>query len=188
MPQIRLTAGIAVRPCYGTGMDRKIAPLLLIATTLALGACASTKDGYPSLARRPVERLNTAPEPAATQETPPTPPSAEVLGRLDVALGRARSADAQFRQHEDRTRQLVGAARGAPLASEAWSVATIAVSDLESSRSDAMVALADVDELYAKARIEGGDTAAIEAARNQILAMVAGQDAVLASLTGTLAN
>lgn len=188
MPQNRLTAGIAVCPCYGTGMDRKIAPLLLIATSLALGACASAKDGYPSLARRPVERLNTAPQAPAAPETPPTPPSAEVLGKLDVALGRARSADAQFRQHETRTRQLVNAASGAPLASEAWSVATIALSDLESSRSDAMVALADVDELYAKARIEGGDTAAIEVTRNQILAMVAAQDAVLASLAGKLAD
>ncbi|WP_374527727.1 hypothetical protein [Novosphingobium sp.] len=167
-------------------MNRKIAPLLITATALALGACASDRDGYPSLARRPIERLNTAPEPVATPEVPPAPPGPEVLNRLDVALGRARSADAQFRQHESPTRTAVAAAQGAPVASEAWSVATIAVSDLESARSDAMIALADVDEIYAKARIEGGDTTAIEATRNQILEMVTGQDAVLDSLKDAL--
>ncbi len=169
-------------------MLRPTAPLLLAAATLALGACASDKQGYPSLARRPIERLSAAPPAAAPITTPPPAPAAAVLGELDLAVAQARGADARFRQQIERTRALVGAARNAPVASEAWSVATVAVSDLESTRSDAMIALADVDSAYAHSRIAGEDTTAIAAARDQILAFVSGEDAVLADLRTALAD
>ena len=170
-------------------MLRPTAPLLLAAATLTLGACASDKQGYPSLARRPIERLSAAPPAtAAPITTPPPAPAAAVLGELDLAVAQARGADARFRQQIERTRALVGAARNAPVASEAWSVATVAVSDLESTRSDAMIALADVDSAYAHSRIAGEDTTAIAAARDQILAFVSGEDAVLADLRTALAD
>lgn len=180
---------MAAIACYGTAMLRPIAPLLLAAVTLTLGACASDKEGYPSLARRPIERISgTAPVVTPTETPPPAPPSAEVLGRLDLAIAQARSADARFHQRTDRTRALVNAARNAPVASEAWSVATVAVSDLESARSDAMIALADVDAAYAKSRIAGEDTSAITAARDQIVAFVSSEDAVLADFRNALAD
>lgn len=163
--------------------------LLLIAATLPLGACASGQESFPSLARRPIERISAAAPVAATTDVPPpAPPSAAVLNQIDLALAQARDADASFRQHENRTRQLVIAARTATIASEGWSVATIAVSDLESSRSNAMIALADLDALYAKARVGGEDTIAIGAARDQVIATIRQQDAVLADLKAALAN
>ena len=63
----------------------------------------------------------------------------------------------------------------------------MAVADLESARSEAMTALADVDAHYAAARIAGDDATAIESVRSQILEMVASQDAVLDSLKDSLA-
>lgn len=172
------------------GMDRRTLRLLPALAALALGACASDRGAYPTLERRAAERVNgTAPvvSPDTAPAALPAPPSAELIDRLDLALAQARTADARFRQQTPRTRDLVANARGAAVASEAWSVATVAVADLESARSEAMTALADVDALYAAARIAGDDATAIESVRSQILEMVASQDAVLDSLKDSLA-
>lgn len=176
------------RPFY-----RPTAPLLLAAAALSVGlsvgGCATGKSSFPSLARRPIERISAAAPVVSPTEAPaPVLPDQQVLGQIDAALGRAATADARFHQHVIRTRQLVGAAQGAAIASEPWAVATIAVSDLESSRSDAMIALADLDAIYAKARIEGADTAAVGVARDQVVATITAQDAVLAGLRNSLAD
>lgn len=160
--------------------------LLLGAAAASLAACASDAGKYPSLARRPAERVSgtfVPPPPPAAQ-----PPAPEVLGKLDGMVARARSADARFRDHLSGARGLIRAGSGAAVASESWAAATIALSDLESSRSEAMIALADLDALYAQERIAGSDTTAIEFARGQVLAIVAEQDAALADLRGVLAS
>ncbi len=171
-------------------MHRPIALFLLVTAPLALTACASAKAGYPSLARRPIERISGSAPVAAPTDTAAAPaaPGAEVLSRVDAAQAQAASADARFHQREARARTLVSAARGAPLAGEAWAVATVAVADLESARSDAMIALADIDALFAKARIEGSDTAAISDARDRVTALVASEDRVLTQLRDGLAH
>ncbi|MEY4159923.1 MAG: hypothetical protein RLZZ136_544, partial [Pseudomonadota bacterium] len=51
-----------------------------------------------------------------------------------------------------------------------------------------MVVLADLDALYVKDRIDGGDGGAITAVRDQITASVADEDAVLADLKGRLGS
>lgn len=160
--------------------------LLLGAASVSLAACASDVGKYPSLARRPAERISGSFQPAP----PPVaqPPGPEVLGKLDGLVSRARSADARFGELASGARAQIRAASGAPVASESWAAATIALSGLESSRSEAMIALADLDALYAQEQIAGSDTTAIEFARSQVLAIVAEQDAVLADLRGVLAS
>ena len=95
----------------------------------------------------------------------------------------------RFLDRRPRAEQLASAASGAAIASEAWSVATVAIADLEAARSEAMVTLAELDALHAAHRVEhhSDDTAdgtAILAARQQVLALVGDEDAVLATLRG----
>lgn len=168
---------------------RCIAPAMILSlTALSLAACSSSEGAYPSLARRPAERLTGSDPvvPPAPDATPaPIPP--ELTARLDVLVAQARSADALFRQHAPRTRALIAAANGAAVASESWSVATIALADLESQRSQAMIALADLDALYAAETIKLADASAIKVARDTVIAMVTEEDAVLGELKGRLA-
>ena len=78
------------------------------------------------------------------------------------------------------------------MGSEAWSVAQVALASLEAARSDAMIALADLDSLYVAAKIEAvptegsGDVDAIGAARDDVIALVGEEDEALASLRGRL--
>lgn len=183
-------SGPALSPCqscYGLAMIRSQACLTLIAT-LALVACASDTVNYPSLAKREVERIANAPVPP-----PALPPVAAdtdpaLASRLESLLAQAEAAHGRFQSRRARAEALVAAASGAGVASESWSVATIAMADLESARSEAMVALADLDALWAAARVEGKPADAIASARSRVTGLVAVEDAVLAALRGRLAG
>ena len=168
-------------------MHRRFNPLWPLCASLALTACATDEGSYPSLAKRPQERI-TATWPPPPPPVPPAPAPLEVatLERLDLLLAQARSADAGFRAKEGRARSLVAAATGAAMGSEAWAVASVAVAELEAARAKTMLALSEIDSLYAEARTAGRDTAPIETARQTVMAMIAGEDEVLASLRGRL--
>ena len=162
---------------------------LALSGAALLGACASDAATYPSLARRPAERVSGTSEVVAATPTaplPPAPPSPELGARLAGLVEQAEAAHRRFVSREAKARGLVSAAGGAAVASESWAVATVALADLESSRSDAMIALADLDQLYAAQRIEGGEALATGAARDSVIALVAQEDLVLASLRGQL--
>lgn len=49
-----------------------------------------------------------------------------------------------------------------------------------------MIALADLDQLYAAARIEGSDASAIAEARDRVIGWIGDEDRVLAVLRGRL--
>ena len=60
---------------------------------------------------------------------------------------------------------------------------------LESARSDAMIALADLDALFAGSRINGtGGAGAIAASRDEVSALVAEQDRIVATLSRHLGS
>lgn len=161
--------------------------LLLASASVALAGCATEDGTYPSLAKRPAERI-TATWPPAPPPPPPAPPPLDsaTANRLGLLLSEVRGADTRFHSKEARARSVVGAARGAAMGSEAWSVATIAVAELEAARAQAMVAMAELDSIYAEARTQGRDVTEIEVSRQQALAIIAGQDRVLDSLKGLL--
>lgn len=163
------------------------APALLSAplVALTLSACAADKATYPSLARRDVERAASA-EPAPEPPAPPAPASADLAPRLARLVEQAGKAHERFSVRRGRAEQLTASARGASIASEGWAVASIALADLESARSEAMIALADLDQLYAGARIEGGDAKAIAEARDRVMAWIGEEDAILANLRSRL--
>lgn len=169
-------------------MARISITLLIAASSLTLGACANDLAEYPSLARRPAERVSGQISPVVPSNEPGPAPAAGVLGRLDSLVAQAREADARFRTREGQARNLVSAASGAALGSESWAVASVALSQLESARSDAMLALAELDELYAAARIGAEDARAIAAARDTVMAMVTEQDRIIGDLGSQLAR
>lgn len=158
-----------------------------LGASLALSACSGA-TGYPSLAKRPAERISGTAQPATPPPvvTAPPPLSPEMQARLAQLVERARAAHTAFSGGKAKADRLSSAARGAAVSSEAWVVATVALAELESRRSEAMISLAELDSLYAREKVDGGDGVAIAAARDQVTAWVADEDAVLAELRGRL--
>jgi hypothetical protein len=163
-------------------------PLILV-LPLVLAGCAATSD-YPSLERRPAERASGTATPVTPEAPPvaPAPPSPELTSRLAQLVEQARAAHQRFAARRGGAERLVASGGGGAPGSEGWSLATVALSDLESTRSDVMIALAELDQLYgseAVASAETGNRALIEpiaAARDQVTALVDEEDRVLAGL------
>ena len=163
-------------------------PILLTAALLVAG-CARDTCEYPSLARRPAERLTaTFDAPAAPEVFVSPAPSAAITGQVGPLVSAAQRADAKFRQREPHARSLVGSNSGAKMGSESWAVATIAVSELEVARAEAMLALADLDTLYNDTRVRGEDPGAIGAGRDTVTGLIARQDQVLGELRSRLGS
>ena len=172
-------------------MIRRTLPLVSL-TAIALSACSTAGgDGrYPSLAIRDVERAQGQFEPVEPAKLDVPPVDTGLTGPLNVRLAalvdQAQQAHAGFMSSLPRTRQLVAAAAGSSPGSDSWAAAQIALSDLDSARSHAAIALGDLDILHIAATTEAQDQAAIDAARNQVITLVAEEDGVLASLRGRI--
>ena len=169
----------------------RIASLSLgIASAVSLGACATPQGEYPSLAVRDVERAEgefATGEPARLDVPPLDIDLADGLeGRLAALISAAQDAHAEFTDVAPRAERLVAVARGSGIGSDSWAAAQVALAELDSARSRAAVPLGDLDVLYAAARIAAEDSAAIEAARNQVIALVGEEDATLETLRGRM--
>ena len=162
---------------------------ILLGIGLTVSACATKPGEYPSLERRPAERITATYPPAdPPPPIPLPPPPAGVTDRLDVLVGAARSADAKFRQKVPRARALVNATGRAKMGTEAWAVATIAVSELESARAEVMIPLGELDILYNDTTVRGEDPSAIGAARDAVIALIAQEDQALGELRNRLGS
>ena len=158
-----------------------------------LTACASAGDGrFPSLATRPGERVSGTIAPASAPLPPPA--TAATGARLTQLVAKAEAAHATFAERRGSADSLSRAAQGAAVASEAWSVAQMALAGLEAARSEAMISLADLDALYVAAHAAAvptggsGDLDAVAAARAQVTALIAEEDATLAAYRGRLSE
>ncbi|MCU0729087.1 MAG: hypothetical protein MUF41_03150 [Sphingopyxis sp.] len=167
---------------------RFVLPLLLLSTTL--GACAATPAGdFPSLARRPIERqLAVPPSPVV----PPLPEPVEAsLADALIALGRdADNGETAFRTALSTTGDAVTAARGAPVGSEVWATAQLALSRLETSRAPTVLALTELDRL-AIVQADAGNAAAVQAIavqQSRVAAIAERQAALLNRLMAALAE
>ncbi len=170
-------------------MIKPQAPILLsIAAALALTGCAGRSELYPSLSIRDAERVSGTFEPVEAEPYVPTPASADVLGRIGMLRADALRANDRFVAAAQSTRRSVAAARGAGSGSENWSVAQVALAQLESSRSDGMIALADLDRLFVDASLDAAELSEIEEARSAVAALVASQDQVISELHSVLDN
>lgn len=131
-----------------------------------------------------------APEPTP-EPVPLPPPSADLVNRLEGLVSAAQEADRRFTSRRDDAERAVGRASGAAVASDPWASAQVALAALETSRSAAIAALADLDGLYADARntapIEVSPSAeAIGTARSQVIELVARENEVIAGLAARL--
>lgn len=170
---------------------RRCPPLMLcLIAPFALGACAKDLEGYPSLEKRPAERVTaTYGTPGAPSTPEPLPqPDGSVLGQIDSLVAKASRADARFRKGEAQAQRLVAQAGRARLGSEPWIAATMAVSELEAARAEAMVPLAELDRMFAEAMTQGQDVTVIANARDRVIAMISRQDDVLGALRRQLGS
>lgn len=168
-------------------MRRFATPVLLALTLPLLGACASNDGKYPSLARRDIERTSGALPPPA-EPAPLKPLAAGIRARAAELAADVRGAHARFMSRRALTAELVAAARGSAVASETWSVATVALSQLEASRSEALVAVAALDRIHIDERMAGSDVAPLEAILAEAKEILAEEDAVIAALGAQLAT
>ena len=159
--------------------------LLLAALGCSLGACMAS-DKYPSLALRDAERVAGTMQPAEPEAYVPPATPAAVLSRLDQLSGEAASAHQAFLAEAPKARSTVAAAHGSGPGADSWAVAQVAVAGLESSRSKAMIALADLDRLYVDAAVAGDELERIGATRDRVAAQVEEQNAAIESMLGEL--
>lgn len=159
---------------------------LVLAAPLALGACATPGDKYPSLAIRDVERAQGQfePTPATPLDVPEIPAAASgpLAPRLAMLAEAAAASHRAFLASSPKATRLANAAAGAAIGSTAWASAQVALADLDSARSATAIALGDLDALMVGTAIQGQDVSAIEAVRQQVLAQVGAEDETLARL------
>ena len=149
-------------------------------------ACASAPGDYPSLAVRDAERVSGTLQPAEPYVPPPASPA--VLANAASLIEQAAAAYESYRGKLAGARSAVQAARNAGFGSEPWAVASVAIAGLETERSRAMIALADLDRLTVAAATEGGATDELAAAQARVDAMVAEQTADIDGLLAALGS
>lgn len=163
-----------------------IAPLVLLPL---LAACANASPSrYPSLAIRDFERVKGSATPADPVPAPPPPPAIQpdeaLSSRLRKLQAQAEEAHGSFMAAAPRARAAASAAAGAARGSDRWATAEVALSNLESTRARAMVALADLDALTVSARLEGGAVDAIDATHAAVSDLLAQEDRIIDELVG----
>lgn len=188
-------AGGTGQPCYGAVMamcNPRRALLPLTGAALLMGGCAPRSD-FPSLARRPAEDAYASARAAQSTPAPQPPVSAALVSRLAALRGAAREAHDSFTARQPAATRAVSAAARSPKGTEAWSVASVAVAQLESARSILGLPLADLDRLEVEAsnRVADGadaDFKAVLEARAEVEALAASETAVIDSLLARLAG
>ncbi len=153
--------------------------------SLILSACASPQD-YPSLATRDTERVSGSLEVAQTPRFSPTPTAPLTLEEVDGLASRIDQTHSQFLTSLESARAPVLAAQGTEIGGEEWSDAQMALANLELIRNDSLIALADLDQLYVDAVIQGNEFASIESVRLRVNDVVLQQNRLIAELASTL--
>jgi hypothetical protein len=162
-------------------MPKRLLATLACACT---AACASGPGDYPSLAIRDAERVTGTLQPA--EPYVPTPAAPAVLANAASLVQQAAAAHESYRGKLAGARSAVQAARNAGFGSELWAVASVAIAGLETERSRAMIALADLDRLAVAAATEGGALGELAAAQARVDAMVAEETETIDGLLAQL--
>lgn len=171
-----------------------LAPRLVAVLTgsLLLSGCATAGGDYPSLAIRAGERPSGTALPAESAPEPPPPPLATgTAQRIAQAVEQARKAHATFVAAAGSAKRAVSAARGARAPADSWIAAQLALADLQSLRSQAVIAQADVELMFADERLAEPDRITptlevLDEARARIGGWVDEQNRTLAGLSGQL--
>lgn len=183
-------AGIGRKPCYGPAMQlRPLITLALLPITALTAACAKDQEGrYPSLAIRDVERIEGSAQVVTPAPAAPVPdaPSPDLLIRLDQLTTQAGQAHNEFLARTPTTERNVRAAAGSAIASDRWVSAQIALAELERSRSQLTIALAELDALRVAAELDGAGIAEIGATWKNVDEMAQAENAIISRLISQL--
>lgn len=152
------------------------------------GGCASASGDYPSLAFRDGERWAGTFDVAEAEPYVPEPPAAETVERTVQLAREARSAHDEFLAAAPEAERQTFAAQSAGVGSEAWSVAQVALANLESRRSRAMIALADLDRIYVDTSTAGEAIAPIADVRGEVAALIDTENALITRLAARLSR
>lgn len=162
-------------------------PLLpLCAAVFLLAGCAKDQTSYPSLAIRDAERVGGTFQPVEPEPFVPAPQNPQALQQIDSLMASAREAHGRFTAATERVQRQVRSASGSARESEAWILAQVAIADLESIRSEAMISLADLDRIHTDAKTEERETAEAAAAQAEVQQLVSAEDEVITSLLRAL--
>ncbi|MFM7349360.1 MAG: hypothetical protein ACKO01_07705 [Erythrobacter sp.] len=152
--------------------------MALVPLLMALCACGSAREDYPSLTMRPFE---VAPETAPVAPPAPSRP-ATPEARIAELRAAASAADRAFSARQPDAARLARAAAGQPFESKARASALVAIADLDSKRAATAGALATLDRLAAEAAAALSPDPGVVAAQGDIAATLARQDAAIARL------
>jgi hypothetical protein len=130
---------------------------LAAVASLTLAGCASVEGDFPSLAKRPYEKVNPVEEPVAIAETLTTQLSAELQRQIDALLSRSSAAHAAFESALPSVSSTIQTAGNFATGSESWANAHSALSRTDSLRADGVAALGEIDTLIARERENGAD-------------------------------
>ncbi len=132
--------------------------------------------------------------PVEAAPQPPAPPlAAETVQRIGQAVEQARKAHAAFSSGMAGATGAVSAARGARAPADSWVAAQMALANLQSQRSEAVIAQADLELMFADERLAGPDritptAQALIEARERIAGWVNEQNRTLCRLAGQLGS
>jgi len=167
-------------------MPIRVALVPVLVLTGALPACTAAREGYPSLAPRPIEgafeaRARPGAENGSVADPAVEARAAEQATALDAA-------EARFRSAEGETRAAVSWASNQPAGSDAWVVAQQSLSALDASRSatTAVLTAIDVLRLELAQRETPVASASLDALAARADALDADQRRALAELNGAL--
>ena len=156
--------------------------ILSITSVVLLAGCTTPEGIYPSLAIRDGERMTGTMEPVAAEPyvAPATP--VDVLDRIALLGEQAQVAHAAFLAEAPKMRPAITRGLAQEAGTESWASGQVALAGLETSRNKALIALADLDRLYADAVTNGGESEKIEAVRTRVLALISQQENLLSAM------
>ena len=153
---------------------------------LAMAACAGPEGEPPSLATRPIEGILDAPVRAIAPVESASDPA--LAAEIDALVGQARAGNGDFTEAYPAARQAVERAVGTAVESEIWIEAQLAVSALDSARSQTIRALGALDGILAEQTASGrpAETERLLGARDEVAALYEQQNARYDALNSQL--
>ena len=127
-------------------------------------------------------------EPVEAQPYVPTPPNADTLGRIAQLRADASASHARLLEIAERARVPVAAARGAALDSDEWAIASLALAEIESKRSETLLAMAELDLIYVRTQQVAGEAGEIAAAVNEVSLLLLEEDRLIDAFHASLAH
>lgn len=158
--------------------------LAVAGLVVALSACASSDDRYPSLALRPFETgmAPVSPAPAPSAIRPAMSPAA-----LSALRNKATDTHAAFLRQESAAERLARAAAGQSVETNVRAAALVAMAELSSRRGATSAVLADLDLLAVDAATALAPDPALTAVQAEVAALLVREDAGIARLWEAMA-